>query len=51
VQAGPLIDLFGAQLYSFQLSDDGKSGQINAQYTSEALAGKKVIGVYFSADW
>jgi hypothetical protein len=51
VQAGPLIDLFGAQLLSFHLSDDGQSGQIGAEYTNEALAGKKVIGVYFSADW
>ena len=49
-QAGPLIDIFGTTLYSFELLDETK-GQINAHLTNEALAGKKVIGLYFSADW
>mmetsp|Transcript_63472 Transcript_63472/g.95825 ORF Transcript_63472/g.95825 Transcript_63472/m.95825 type:complete len:268 (-) Transcript_63472:31-834(-) len=50
VQTGPLIDLLGAQLYSMQLVDE-TTAQINAHYTNEALAGKNVIGIYFSADW
>lgn len=50
VQEGPLIDIFGEKLYSFELLDE-TTGQINPHYTNEALAGKKVIGLYFSADW
>jgi hypothetical protein len=50
VQSGPLIDLLGTQLYSMEIVDE-TSAQINAHYTNEVLAGKKVIGLYFSADW
>lgn len=50
VQEGPLIDIFGEKLYSFEFLDE-TTGQINPHYTNEALAGKKVIGLYFSADW
>lgn len=50
VQEGPLIDLFGEKLFSFKFLDE-TTGQINPHYTNEALAGKKVIGLYFSADW
>jgi thiol-disulfide isomerase/thioredoxin len=50
VQAGPLIDLFGESLYSFEMLSETQ-GQINANYTNEALKGKKVVGLYFSADW
>jgi hypothetical protein len=50
VQAGPLIDLFGPELYSLEMVDE-QTGQLNAEYTNEALAGKNVIGIYFSADW
>lgn len=50
VQAGPLIDLLGKKLYSMTLIDE-TSAQIDEHFTNEALAGKKVIGLYFSADW
>lgn len=50
VQSGPLIDLFGPQLYSMEVLDESR-GQLSAHYTNEILAGKNVIGVYFSADW
>lgn len=50
VQAGPLIDLLGPSLLSLEMVDE-----THAQYvqhtTSDALRGKKVIGLYFSADW
>ncbi|KAG7350813.1 alkyl hydroperoxide reductase [Nitzschia inconspicua] len=49
-QAGPLIDLFGPKLQSLKLVDE-TSAQISEQYTNEALKGKNVIGIYFSADW
>lgn len=50
VQSGPMIDMFGEHLYSFQFLDES-TGKINPHYTNDALAGKKVIGLYFSADW
>jgi hypothetical protein len=50
VQAGPLIDLLGTKLYSLQMIDE-TSAEVRESYTNEALAGKKVIGLYFSADW
>jgi nucleoredoxin len=50
VQAGPFIDLFGDRLLSFEFLDETR-GQINGNYTNEALSGKKVVGLYFSADW
>jgi len=50
VQAGPLIDLFGEKLLSLKRVDESHA-QIETHLTNEALAGKKVIGVYFSADW
>jgi hypothetical protein len=50
VQSGPFIDLFGPQLYSMEILDE-TTGQLNAHYTNEILANKKVIGIYFSADW
>ena len=49
-QAGPFIDLFGANLLSLKMVDESHA-QIETHLTNEALAGKKVIGVYFSADW
>jgi len=39
--ASPLVDLLGSSLL-------GSSGEVS---TSEALAGKKAIGLYFSAHW
>lgn len=50
VQAGPFIDLFGERLLSFEFLDES-TGQINSNYTNAALEGKKVVGLYFSADW
>ncbi|CAB9498949.1 Probable nucleoredoxin 1 [Seminavis robusta] len=49
-QAGPFIDLLGPQLYSLQMIDE-RQAQLTPQLTNEALKGKKVIGLYFSADW
>lgn len=50
VQSGPFIDLLGEQLYSLKMLDDTRA-EIVANYTNEILAGKKVVGLYFSADW
>ena len=50
VQSGPLIDLLGPKLQSLEFLDQ-QSAQVKEHYTNEALAGKKVIGLYFSADW
>lgn len=50
VQSGPLIDLLGTKLQSLEFLDQ-QSAQVKEHYTNEALAGKKVIGLYFSADW
>jgi len=50
VQVGPFIDLFGNNLLSLSLVDETHA-KMELQYTNEALHGKKVIGIYFSADW
>lgn len=50
VQSGPFIDLLGPALYSLEMIDENRA-QIQQQYTNEALAGKNVVGLYFSADW
>ena len=50
IQKGPLIDIFGPTLYSIKMIDESRA-KIEAQNTNEALDGKKVIGLYFSADW
>jgi len=50
VQSGPLIDLLGPKLQSLEIIDQ-QSAQVKEHYTNEALSGKKVIGLYFSADW
>lgn len=50
VQSGPLVDLLGDQLYTLKMVDE-TNAMIVANYTNEILAGKKVIGLYFSADW
>lgn len=49
-QSGPFIDLFGENLLSLKMVDESHA-QIETHLTNEALKGKKVIGVYFSADW
>uniref|UniRef100_A0A7R9ZRT0 Thioredoxin domain-containing protein n=1 Tax=Craspedostauros australis TaxID=1486917 RepID=A0A7R9ZRT0_9STRA len=50
VQAGPLVDLLGPSLLSLEMIDE-TTAQFKQHLTSDALAGKKVIGLYFSADW
>jgi hypothetical protein len=50
VQAGPLIDLLGPTLFSLEMIDE-KSARLQPHLTNDVLGGKKVIGLYFSADW
>lgn len=50
IQSGPLVDLLGPALLSLELIDES-TAQLQPHYTNEVLAGKKVIGLYFSADW
>ena len=50
VQAGPFIDLLGDMLLSLEMVDEAHA-QVHQHYTNEALSGKKVVGLYFSADW
>ena len=50
IQSGPLIDLLGSKLQSLEKLDH-QSVQVKEHYTNEALSGKTVIGLYFSADW
>lgn len=49
-QSGPFIDLLGSHLYSLEMIDETQA-QLTPQLTNEALKGKKVVGLYFSADW
>jgi len=51
VQSGPLIDLLGTKLQSLEINADEQSAQVKEHFTNEVLNGKKVIGLYFSADW
>jgi len=50
VQSGPYIDLLGDSLLSLEMVDETHA-QVNQHNTNEALSGKKVVGLYFSADW
>lgn len=50
VQQGPFVDLFGSTLLSLQMVDETHA-QLEQHLTNEALSGKSVIGLYFSADW
>ncbi|GAX14266.1 hypothetical protein FisN_1Hh461 [Fistulifera solaris] len=50
LQSGPFIDLFGPVLLSLEMLDE-KHAQLAPQLTNDALKGKKVVGLYFSADW
>jgi nucleoredoxin len=50
IQMGPLIDIFGQQLLTLEMMND-TSAALRPSLTSDALRGKKVIGLYFSADW
>lgn len=47
----PFETLFGSTLMYLAPSGDGKSVQPQSKSTKEALFGKNVVGVYFSADW
>jgi len=49
-QTGPFIDLFGEVLLSLEMVDEAHA-QVHQHYTNEILSGKKVVGLYFSADW
>lgn len=49
-QTGPFIDLFGEVLLSLEMVDEAHA-QVHQHYTNEVLSGKKVVGLYFSADW
>jgi len=49
-QSGPFIDLFGDVLLSLEMVDETHA-QVHQHYTNEILSGKKVVGLYFSADW
>lgn len=50
IPEGPFVDLLGPSLLSLNMVD-GSHAQLEVQDTSEALRGKSVIGLYFSADW
>lgn len=50
VQIGPLIDIFGTKLLTLENLNETRA-QLLPLLTSDALRGKKVIGLYFSADW
>ncbi|KAL7507590.1 hypothetical protein ACHAXN_004749 [Cyclotella atomus] len=49
-QTGPFVDLFGDVLLSLEMVDETHA-QVHQHFTNEALANKKVVGLYFSADW
>ena len=49
-QVGPFIDLLGDLLLSLEMIDETKA-QVHQHHTNVALQGKKVVGLYFSADW
>lgn len=50
VQVGPFIDLLGPQLLSLEMLSETQA-QLQPHYTNEVLKDKKVVGLYFSADW
>ena len=49
-QVGPFVDLLGDLLLSLEMIDETKA-QVHQHHTNVALQGKKVVGLYFSADW
>ena len=49
-QEGPFIDLLGETLLSLSMMNESHA-ELRQHYTNEALDGKKVVGLYFSADW
>ena len=50
MQSGPFVDLFGPVLLSLDMLDETHA-QLAPHLTNDALKGKKVVGLYFSADW
>lgn len=50
LQQGPFIDLLGPTLLSIEMTSP-TSAQLKEELTNDALRGKKVVGLYFSADW
>eukprot|EP00591_Stephanopyxis_turris_P007765 CAMPEP_0195519620 /NCGR_PEP_ID=MMETSP0794_2-20130614/15143_1 /TAXON_ID=515487 /ORGANISM="Stephanopyxis turris, Strain CCMP 815" /LENGTH=334 /DNA_ID=CAMNT_0040648803 /DNA_START=59 /DNA_END=1063 /DNA_ORIENTATION=+ len=50
LQTGPFIDILGETLLSLEMINE-TSAQFHSHLTNEALNGKKVVGLYFSADW
>lgn len=49
-QTGPFVDIFGDVLLSLEMVDETHA-QVLQHFTNEALENKKVVGLYFSADW
>jgi hypothetical protein len=49
-QTGPFVDIFGEVLLSLEMVDETHA-QVHQHFTNEALRSKKVVGLYFSADW
>ncbi|KAL7567630.1 hypothetical protein ACA910_000224 [Epithemia clementina (nom. ined.)] len=50
IQSGPLVDLLGPILLSLEYTGSSTAA-LKEHYTTDALRNKKVIGLYFSADW
>ncbi len=48
VQSGPFVDLLGETLLSLEMVDQTHA-KLNTHYTNDALKGKKVTALYFSA--
>jgi len=49
IQADSFIDILGNELYSLNMTS--YPVQMNSMLTNEVLSEKKVVGLYFSADW
>lgn len=47
----PWVDMFGDTLYRWEMLPKTNEQEIVAEKTSDLLAGKKTIGIYFSASW
>lgn len=49
-EVNPLIEIFGQSLLSLETINETRA-EIRQYSTKQALSGKKVVGLYFSADW
>lgn len=47
----PLVDIFGPKLLKLEINEAGNQATIQEELTADALKGKSVVGIYFSADW